>query len=516
MHLLNLLACLLIGVGLLAAYRWFHRRSVLLAWIVALGILARAIAGLALFWVSYLRLPFLTSLQMGDGFWTLMMDARSYYFWAREAIDDGLPVIVPSAPSPFFTKTLAVWMRIVGVSGAAGLLLNILLYTVTCVLLARAYRPVGRWRDDLPLLVSVGAISLSPLLVIHATQPLKDGLFLLLIVLACVAARWLMQAIQGSSSMQAVAAIAGLCVAVYGLGGIRGYYPVILNGSLTAALIFLVWLLPTGARVRGTAVGVLALGMMWFAYWQGAGPYFRPSRVERQHIVESLSWVDHQEFGARLRLAFSGLDSAREGFVRAGGDTNIAIVGHHAQRVPEPNTESETADQPSSVTSSRRLAKMTTGLATEFVPASLLKTLGVVDFSGGRGLLPIADIDTLLTDASLLAILTLVYRRRRDIDHPTFVCFCLVLGVATTVLLGYVVTNLGTLFRMRYLAAAPFWMLALALHRRSAAGAAFATVTFAAAGATPSEGDIEEIIRLPRERHVCLSQETAAQPEIAL
>jgi hypothetical protein len=49
------------------------------------------------------------------------------------------------------------------------------------------------------------------------------------------------------------------------------------------------------------------------------------------------------------------------------------------------------------------------------------------------------------------------------------VLFGLILAAATTILLGYVVTNFGTLWRMRPLAAVPIWLLVLALSSRPAA-----------------------------------------------
>ena len=44
----------------------------------------------------------------------------------------------------------------------------------------------------------------------------------------------------------------------------------------------------------------------------------------------------------------------------------------------------------------------------------------------------------------------------------TFVLTAVLVGGVTAVLLGYVVTNYGTLFRLRLIAAMPFWLLPLA------------------------------------------------------
>lgn len=88
----------------------------------------------------------------------------------------------------------------------------------------------------------------------------------------------------------------------------------------------------------------------------------------------------------------------------------------------------------------------------------------MVDFSGGRNLLVIADVDTLVMDLSLVLIGWAMYRRRAALQgRLPFVAFAVMLSLLTAVLLGYVVTNFGTLFRLRYLVAAPVWASILAV-----------------------------------------------------
>ena len=107
------------------------------------------------------------------------------------------------------------------------------------------------------------------------------------------------------------------------------------------------------------------------------------------------------------------------------------------------------------------------GISMLFVPISLLQSLSVVQFSGGRGLLFLTDLDTLFLDVTIAAGLVLVYRRwTRARRQLPFLCFLLVLGTVTGGLLAYVVTNFGALFRLRLLMAVPLWMLALAAHGR--------------------------------------------------
>ena len=107
------------------------------------------------------------------------------------------------------------------------------------------------------------------------------------------------------------------------------------------------------------------------------------------------------------------------------------------------------------------------GLGLIFVPVSLLKALSIVDFTGGRGLLTITDADTLFMDLTIVAVLALLVRRRSAVrGQLPYVGFAAILAVAAALLMAYIVTNFGTLFRLRLLVAAPLWMLPLALSTR--------------------------------------------------
>jgi hypothetical protein len=108
-----------------------------------------------------------------------------------------------------------------------------------------------------------------------------------------------------------------------------------------------------------------------------------------------------------------------------------------------------------------------TGLAVLFVPISLLQEISEVEIEGGRGLLSIVDFDTVVLDIASLLIVGLLWRRRHSIgDRVHFVVFGLILAGTSALLLGYVVTNLGTLWRLRSLVVVPLWILAVALSPR--------------------------------------------------
>lgn len=108
-----------------------------------------------------------------------------------------------------------------------------------------------------------------------------------------------------------------------------------------------------------------------------------------------------------------------------------------------------------------------TGLAIVFVPLSVLKAVSAIAIGGGGAIMAIADFDTLFLDVTTLLVLALLWRRRRAIgDRLPFVIFVLILAATTAMLLGYVVTNYGTLWRLRSLVAVPLWLLVIALSQR--------------------------------------------------
>ena len=94
--------------------------------------------------------------------------------------------------------------------------------------------------------------------------------------------------------------------------------------------------------------------------------------------------------------------------------------------------------------------RMFTGLIALTLPRAIAVRLDLLDIRGGRGLWAFADLDTLFFDATLiLAIVSLVVAFRRG----TVATPLMVLVLFTTFAIGgglaYVVSNYGTLFRLR-------------------------------------------------------------------
>jgi hypothetical protein len=440
-QLSRLAVALLITVSLALTYRWIASRSALAATIVGLGLLARAVVGLLLFWMSYLNLPVLSHLHSGDGFWILAPDARVYYETAVALADQGLgglfaPITVGS---PAFVRILALWLSTVGASPISGLLMNLCFYIGACMLLIWHYGPSSHWKQDLPLVCSLCALSFAPALIIHSSQSLKDELFVFLIIVTYASSITLFRPLEEATRSGWKTQLPGVILvasSVMLIAGIRPYFALMIWLSLAAA--FLVFLVVHRSRM-GPALGIatVTMSVVWGGYWIGSGDlYWNPVRDSTDASIT-------EGPVGRLQLA-------REGFENTGGGTALSI----------PNGSGPV----------RHIEAFLVGTAALVVPISLLNALSVVELSGGRGLLFITDIDTLFFDLMLVLIVALLCIRWQ-IARPrlTYACFAASLGVLTMILMAYVVTNYGTLFRLRLMAAVPFWMLTLALARQNPA-----------------------------------------------
>ncbi len=429
----------------------------MVAAVMAVGIVTRAAIGVALFWISYLDLPVLRDLHLGDGFWQLAPDARSYYNAAVLAYFDGISAIPTGTPSPAFVQTLAGWMRLVGLSPASGLFLNLSLYVFLCVLVVRTCRPAANRQAQLACATCLVPLSIAPALLVHGTQPLKDEVFVFLIAITCLSVLRLLGTPAAAVSRAGrlpvvVASLAGVGIATYAIAGIRLYYAALVLMCLAPATIVYVWRARATNLLRAVAVAaacltVAAAGPVWVAKTQSSASL--PSAVPSEPSAGMMPNLSPSDV---LRWALAQLHSARHRFVKSGGASNV---------VREPGGQAPI------------LRSMLVGLALMLVPVSIVKALGWADFPGGRGLLLVTDVDTMLLDLSIVACVALLFIRRESIrPNAAYVWFVLALAVVTGVLLSFVVTNFGTLFRLRLLMAAPLWMLPLATCYRGTAEAA--------------------------------------------
>src|SRR5437868_551666 len=86
---------LAVAAGLLV-YVTSRLRVRLLVVVTMASFVSRLVVGLALFWVSYLRLPLFQNLQIQGGFWWLAPDAAGY----QEAADIAAKALADGGPLP--------------------------------------------------------------------------------------------------------------------------------------------------------------------------------------------------------------------------------------------------------------------------------------------------------------------------------------------------------------------------------------------------------------------------------
>ena len=499
----HLLALLAFGCIPLAAYRFIRRRSRVTAALFAAAILARVTLGLALFWVSFLELPFAEGLQAGGGFWELAVDARQYYEFAEGAIGRGELTYEPLAPSPFYVWVLTLWMSLVGVSPAAAMLLNLCLYATLMTGVVWLWRPADDWRRDLPCIGFVAAYSFFPVILIHSTQPLKDELFNVVLAVACIGVLTLRRLIYRHDHARvyrwiALGAVA-LAIATFGAAGIRWYYGFMM--WCAAALLFAIFTF-WGRTIKlpeYAATSILVLAVAWLGFWAGSGRfYFRAADMTSVAQLSNITQLARVGFltsgGAtniviplrddlaagkerydellRMQRAFRGIDeiaAAEQRYIDAhalpeapGGGPD----GPAPAAAPDEKPAIDPATRGLPITVPEQVFTIASGLAVLFVPITVLQSLAGIELQGGRGLLSIVDLDTVVFDAANLFVLAVLWKRRRMIgDRLPFVVYGLILSAVTAVLLGYVVTNFGTLWRLRSLVAVPLWILVLAVSR---------------------------------------------------
>ena len=440
---------MLAAVAVFTAIAWLcndvRRASRTLGIIVACGLLLRIGLGLTLFWLVETDAPFLRSLRTPDGIWRFALDSAGYLHDASLAAGSGH--IAPSAGfSPDYAAWLSAWMRLLGTSPVTAPLLNLTLFAIVCWLVVRTAAPTGRDADDVPQLVAVGSFAFSPALLLHGSQALKDDLCAALIAIACVGALRLFapEPEAGGRLRRRATGLLTMLAACYLLFGLRNY-AVGLIGGATAVGATLPWACRRSSW-RATAragAAVLACVVLAVALWLGAAGSTVAARAESGRLLAVKA-------GSK---ALGAPDALRHGFHKTGGNTNLVPGPVPAWRTPVP-----------SLTVTQRARALLTGLAAIFVPITLLQATGAVELGIGRGLRLATDIDTIFLDASIAAALLLLGRRQAAARcHLRYVRFALALGIATTILMAYIVTNFGTLFRLRVMLAVPIWMLGVAV-----------------------------------------------------
>lgn len=196
---------------------------------------------------------------------------------------------------------------------------------------------------------------------------------------------------------------------------------------------------------RFAAANIVLTLALWGAFANGARDYYSAYRdLARSVVVGQVSY-------------FSSLDHARLAFETTGGGTSF-VQPNTVERAALSEDGEKLGEKLAAPRPSERVGSLARGLAVLFLPISILRGWHIVDFQGGRGLLMVTDLDTVVIDVTLVACLYLSLRRRRVSMMPAELCVT-VLAALMILLLAYVVTNYGTLFRLRLLAVAPLWLL---------------------------------------------------------
>jgi hypothetical protein len=458
--------------ALVFVYRWIRSRAPLAAFLFAAGLVARIAvgAGLALSWLG--------STPPGAAFtpdtrW--FPDAQMYYEVASSAADVGLAEISDSQASPTFVRSLAVWMRVAGPSHGAAHLLNLLVYAAVslgiCLALTRRRDALGTRATALV----VGVFALSPNLIILASQPLKDTLFFGALALVVIGLWWVLPDTPGAPVRLTPVPLALVLLGIYLMSGMRAYFGLMILGLLGGVLFLRgVALIREQRRMPWRYVGavVVVLAVVWTGCRVGGGPYYQslvepimlPVMAKVDNALDAVGNTFGRSAAARppRTAGNAGLlgvvERSRRGFEASGGGTNMAT------------SELDRSGREGLI---GKVNGVLLGLGAVFVPVSLLRATGLVHFTGGGRMLLLTDVDTVFLDLTIAACLVLVWRHRREIGGTwTLAAFLLVLGVVSALLVGYVVTNYGTLFRLRLLAVVPFWLLPLVLARSAAPTAA--------------------------------------------
>jgi hypothetical protein len=396
--------------------------------IVIAGFLVRAVTAQALFWISYLRLPILPSLQLGDGFWFFAADGPEYLLLANRLAERGVMGIFTfdgPMPSHLFVRLLAILVIALGGVASLAILVNCAAYALTCALLVRMKQ------ND----VLLAAIAFSPAAILFSLQLLKDTLFFLLIVLmVAIFRRWQELWWHGGARGQFLACAAAMPAIVSALAGIRWYFAAIVWGA--SAIFF--GLVSWRARRRASAVAVSAILFVLLAQSVRVGSHDMPPQIARMLSPGTV-------FQSRPDAVPKLVERARRGFDTTPAATTVA-PGPRIASSSAPKVDSSSAPLPQTIP-----VRLITGFSATFLPRFVAQPLGLIRVGGGRGFWLFADLDTIVFASVLLYVVFRCARILREgAAHmtPLFVMLSLVL-VLTGGLMVYTVNNFGTLFRLR-------------------------------------------------------------------
>jgi hypothetical protein len=433
---LHVAAIGLVAMGLLWACRFVYRRSRVAGLMFAAGVCVRVASAAFFLSVSYFTLPFLTGLQMGNGFWTLAPDAQEYYRLAGLVAERWQATITPGYVAP-----LGLWMRVVGVNPASPVLFGLVMFALAVVTLVAAFGQNRTHAAQQALHLGVAAVSFSPMPVYAGVFGLKDVFFTTLVVVMGVAYLTLLAGAAWTRATLGahLLAAAGGTLAVWLIEGTRSYFAILM--WLAMAVTYAGCLIAgVPSRRRAVVQAAVVLPVLALVIALGLEPNY-PRFVRR--IVASIPGAVLERRAAEANGGLDELDRRREAIDNYGGNSMLSRAGDRS-------------------TETGRLEGLAVGLGGLLIPSTVLEPLGGVDLNIGRSARLIADADTVVFDLTAAGILWLLFVNRRQIA-PVPLLFGLALAVLVSLPLAYVMTNYGTLIRLRLMVSAPIWLLTLAL-----------------------------------------------------
>lgn len=453
---LQLLLVVVAGVAILVLWRYATRIGGRAALMVSGGLIVRALAGQALFWISWLRLPVARSLQLGDGFWFFAVDGPGYLTWANLFVRGTLPTHFPSR---IFVYVFGACVALFGSVASTALLLNCAAYLGTCAVIVA----LARQRESPALLFTLAAIAFSPAGMLWALQPLKDTLFVFLVVAmigAC--ARWKDTGRLGSA--------AWIIALAFAIAGLRWYFALFLCASFAVATLFLV------VRHRRALLGAAALLLVAAGAAMYGGSYdMPPIALFARSPVQQLR--DRGEGFASVTGATTISPGPRVDRRRATAPPGptpapapapapppvatpvpapipvpvavpapVQVPAPAPMPVPAPVQVIVPAPQPAPPPAPAPQKRLIADTVATFIPRFIAQPLGLIRVGGGRGMWLVVDFDTIVFD--VVVLFALVYAVRARARTPLVLMLVLAF-VTTAVPLIYVVNNFGTLFRLR-------------------------------------------------------------------
>jgi hypothetical protein len=472
MTALRIVVVVTVLVGLVKLCTGTFEKSRVLGVIVSLSVVLRALVGFGLLAAAHSNAAFLRAAQAGGGFWTLAPDARVYFELASRVAAHGPSSVGMGIPSPVFVTALGMWLWATGVTLASVVLFNIACYAATAATIVYAIHQVGdsRWTELMGALV-LSSFGFSPLLILATSQALKDPLFVFLIVLTCVSTLRSFELLRSSSPwsvIRVLGCVSIMLLGMYGITGIRPYYGFFLWLAYGAGVLGLACVSAGMLRVRVGLCGLAIFWLLWVSFTADGETYYQRLVARTIGIqIPTISWLSRSApppSAVDLGALANDVAGFRQGFIRSGGNTNLV----------DDDIPHSTSGSPAM----RVLNAVGVGTSAMFVPISVLRFLSIVTFHGGRGLLVVTDIDTIFLDITLVVGLVAMYRgRARWLDNLSAVAFLVVLIAISGGLLAYVVTNFGTLFRLRMLTIVPAWIAPVTLCRASGSRAGRSSVT---------------------------------------